>query len=205
MTILLRTERLTLRQFTPDDIENLLDLDNDAEVMRFINGGRPTSRAEVERRLTRLIADYPRLGGLGTWPAEMRASGEFVGWFALRPPPQVGPLVPGPGVAEIGYRLRRAWWGRGLATEGGQALLDLGFRSLGVRRVVAQTMTVNRASRGVMEKLGLAYVRRFHLDWPDAIEGTDEGDVEYALDRALWSAGRKVDMPPDATKPDISR
>jgi RimJ/RimL family protein N-acetyltransferase len=107
MTILLRTERLTLRQFTPDDIENRLDLDNDAEVMRFINGGRPTSRAEVERRLTRLIADYPRLGGLGTWPAEMRASGEFVGWFALRPPPQVGPLVPGPGVAEIGYRLRR--------------------------------------------------------------------------------------------------
>jgi hypothetical protein len=65
-------------------------------------------------------------------------------------------------------------------------------------------MTVNRASRGVLEKLGLAYVRRFHLDWPDAIEGTDEGDVEYALDRALWSAGRKVDMPPDATKPDIS-
>src|SRR5437773_389107 len=46
----LETERLRLRPFTPDDVENLVELDSDPQVMRYINGGRPTPREEIERR-----------------------------------------------------------------------------------------------------------------------------------------------------------
>jgi RimJ/RimL family protein N-acetyltransferase len=63
-------------------------------------------------------------------------------------------------------------------------LIRKAFIEYGVRRVIAQTMTVNTASRRVMEKCGLSYVRTFFQDWPEAIEGTEQGDVEYALDRA---------------------
>jgi RimJ/RimL family protein N-acetyltransferase len=55
-----------------------------------------------------------------------------------------------------------------------------------VQRVVAETMAVNAASRRVMEKAGLTYVRTFHQEWPDRIEGDEHGDVEYALMRADW-------------------
>ncbi|WP_433687349.1 GNAT family N-acetyltransferase [Micromonospora carbonacea] len=90
--------------------------------------------------------------------------------------------------AELGYRLRRAAWGRGLATEGSRALLRHAFATVGLARVWAQTMAVNTASRRVMEKAGLRYVRTFHLDWDDPIEGTEHGEVEYELLRAEWAA-----------------
>jgi RimJ/RimL family protein N-acetyltransferase len=196
---LLRTDRLVLRRLRPDDVDDLVSLDDDPLVMRFINGGAPADRTAIEQGIARQTYD----GGLGRWVAHERNSGGFVGWFGLIPIVD-GPLAGGPGVAELGYRLRRAVWGRGLATEGGEALLAYGFERLGLRRVVAQTMTVNTASRRVMEKLGLHYVRTFHLDWPETIEGTEEGDVEYGLDRAEWRARRMADGTTKTTKPDIS-
>jgi len=87
---------------------------------------------------------------------------------------------------KLGYRLRRSAWGKGYATEGSRALIQRGFTELGVERVVASTMVVNIASRRVMEKAGLKFVRTFHQPWPDYIEGQEEGDVEYALLRSEW-------------------
>jgi RimJ/RimL family protein N-acetyltransferase len=89
--------------------------------------------------------------------------------------------------AELGYRLRRQAWGRGLATEGSRALVHRGFTELGLRRVVAETMAVNYASRRVMEKVGLTLVREYHATFRDPIEGTKHGEVQYALDRADWN------------------
>ena len=60
---------------------------------------------------------------------------------------------------------------------------------LGARRVYATTMVVNVASRRVMEKAGLRFVRVFRQPWPDRIEGEEQGDVEYALARDEWAAG----------------
>ena len=85
---------------------------------------------------------------------------------------------------ELGYRLRREVWGQGYATEGSRALVDKAFGELGVERVYASTMAVNVASRRVMEKAGMRYVRTFDADWPVRIPGDEEGDVEYAIDRA---------------------
>ncbi|HRB05340.1 MAG TPA: GNAT family N-acetyltransferase, partial [Ilumatobacteraceae bacterium] len=86
----------------------------------------------------------------------------------------------------LGYRLRRESWGRGFGTEGSRALIDRGFRDSDVERVYAQTMAVNIASRRVMEKAGLRYIRTFETEWPIRLPGDEEGEVEYALTRAEW-------------------
>jgi RimJ/RimL family protein N-acetyltransferase len=178
----LETERLTLRQFTPDDADNLVELDGDPEVMRYINGGRPTSREEIEcRELPAFLEYYARSDRYGFWAAVEKATGDFIGWFHLRPRPDGAADEP-----ELGYRLRRPAWGKGYATEGSRALIERAFTDLGAQRVWAETLTVNTASRRVMEKSGLKYVRTFHQDWPDKIEGDEEGDVEFALTRAEW-------------------
>ena len=91
-----------------------------------------------------------------------------------------------PDEVELGYRLRRSAWGKGYATEGSRALIHKGFTELGVRRVVARTMAVNTASRRVMEKAGLMHVRTFYPERPDPIEGSEQGEVEYALTEADW-------------------
>ena len=91
-----------------------------------------------------------------------------------------------PGEVELGYRLRKSAWGKGYATEGSRALIRKGFTEFGVKRVVAEAMAVNQASRRVMEKAGLKLVRTFYQPWPYPMEGDQFGDVEYALDKADW-------------------
>ena len=180
---MLETERLTLRQFTPDDVENLVELDGDPEVMRYITGGRPTPREVIEHE--ELPAFMSGSGGYGFWAAVDKATGEFIGWFHLRPRDDGAADEP-----ELGYRLRRSAWGQGYATEASRALIEKAFADLGAQRVWAETMVVHTASHRVMEKAGLKYVRTFHADWPYKIEGDEEGDVEYALTRAEWEERR---------------
>jgi HAD superfamily hydrolase (TIGR01509 family) len=178
----LRTERLVLRQFTADDAELLVELDSDPEVMRYLSGGVPTDREKIVGEiLPRILSYYEKWQALGLWAAFERASGEFVGWFHLRPMPDDEP-----GSVELGYRLRRAAWGRGLATEGSRALLAKAFDELGMRRVNARTMTVNRGSRAVMERIGMRLVGTFDHQWPEAIPGSEFGDVEYEITADDW-------------------
>lgn len=181
MDVYLQTGRLTLREFTADDLDDLVELDSDPEVMFHITGGRATSRAEMADEVLPHWLAFHRTGdGFGFFAAHERPGGAFTGWFHLRP---------GHDGAELGYRLRREFWGRGYATEGTRALIDKAFTDLGVSRVYAETMAVHTASRRVMEKAGLRFVRTFHADWPDRIPGDEHGDVEYALTREEWATG----------------
>jgi RimJ/RimL family protein N-acetyltransferase len=191
MRILLKTERLTLRRVTPADLDQLYALDNDPEVMRYINGGTPTPRAVVERDILPVFLRYDeRRPGFGFWAAVLRRSGAWLGWFSFRASEEA------PGFVILGYRLHRSAWGHGYATEGARALIDKGFAEWGVQRVVATTYEHNLASRRVMEKLGLKLVRRFRITAEEiaasdtfhaaSTEVWDGDDVEYAIDRADW-------------------
>ncbi len=189
MQVFLETERLELRRFTEDDVDNLFGLDSDPEVMRFINHGKPTPREVVQNDiLPRFLSYYERFAGFGFWAVIEKSSGEFLGWFHFRSP-EGSP----PDEIELGYRLRKAAWGKGYGTEGSRALIRKGFTELGVRRVVASTYQDNVASQRVMEKAGLTLVRTFHMTPAElAAHGLDpddlwEGDdVEYALEKADW-------------------
>ncbi len=185
MSILLETDRLVLRRFTEDDVDDLYDLNSDRDVMWFLNGGEPTPRAEVRDRIVPFfLSFYEQFDGLGFWAAEAKASGDFLGWFHLRPTED--------GSIDLGYRLRKAAWNKGYATEGSRALIRKSFTDLGVQRLVAHTMTVNHASRRVMEKCGLVFVRSYHSDDVPDIPGAERGEVEYALTREEWQAARRL-------------
>lgn len=170
----LQTERLSLRPIAPTDVDLLVELDGDPEVMRFITG-RSSTRAEVEQ----MVREHRGC----RWVAHHAETGEFVGWFGL---------VPGEdSTYDVGYRLRRRWWGYGLATEGTQALIHAAFVTLGAQRVTAQTMAVNQRSRGVMERCGMRHKRTYHLEWDDPLPGTEEGEVEYELTAGEWTRRRQ--------------
>lgn len=177
--VLLETERLTLRRFTPADVDALIELDSDPQVTFFITGGVPEFSPPM---LDAWLREYERGPGYGTFAAIERATDEFVGWFHLRS--EAGR----DDEPELGYRLRRGAWGRGLATEGSRALIGLAFERLGASRVWAATMVVNTASRRVMEKSGMRHVRSFHADWPYRIPGDEQGDVEYEVTRDEWNS-----------------
>jgi RimJ/RimL family protein N-acetyltransferase len=192
MQVFQETGRLILRRLVAADLAHLCALDADPAVMRFLTGGTPTP-CEVIRDdiLPRFLRSYEDGEGYGYWAAIVRATGEFAGWFSLRPR---GAAYPDE--ATLGYRLRRAVWGRGYATEGANALIRKGFADVGLRRIAATTYQDNLASRRVLEKIGMAFVRSFRLTPDDlAAPGTfhvadpvawDGDDVEYALTREEW-------------------
>jgi RimJ/RimL family protein N-acetyltransferase len=169
----LQTPRLTLSPCRPSDCADFIALELDPEVMRFLNGGHAVDHA-------RIGPDAPFLMPRGTeahvWTARRSANGAFVGWFCLWPDSET--------LAELGYRLRRMDWGQGLASEGASALVDWGFKSGGYDTIVASTMAVNRASRRVMEKIGMHYARTVTIDGPDLFPGCEHGDVWYELMRS---------------------
>ncbi len=185
--LVLETERLSLRGFRPGDTALLYRHELDPEVMRYVDTGhRPTLddiRDEILPRLMNVSAEYP---GFGFFPAFERVSGRYVGWFHYRP--HRGDTS----VADLGYQLLRAFWGRGYATEGSVALVQRGFVELGVARVVGSTLRANVASSRVMEKVGLRPTGIFveaRATYPDPLA------VAFALERNDWLDRRDAPGP----------
>jgi RimJ/RimL family protein N-acetyltransferase len=179
--ILLETERLILRRFTDADFDQLTELDSDPEVTRYITGGMPEFNAAM---LDAWLTQYERWPAYGTFAAIERSTDRLLGWFHLLPEDGYDDEP------ELGYRLIRDAWGKGYATEGSRALIDKAFTDLGATRVWAGALAIHSASRRVMEKSGLRFVRAFHGDWPFRIPGDEHGDVEYAITRAEWDEDR---------------
>jgi RimJ/RimL family protein N-acetyltransferase len=200
----LRTDRLLLVPLADRHLELEIQLDSDPEVLRFISG-RAHSADEVLASHAQRMARSGRVDGLGYWmafgsaggargstPPAREDEGEFIGLMML--PPAHGPDQPDdPTVTDLGYRLVRRYWRKGLATEASRALLRHAFDTVGQRRVIAQTMAVNIGSRGVMEAAGLRYVRTYFTIWDDPLPGADRGEVEYEMTRAMWEANRRAD------------
>ncbi|WP_201272451.1 GNAT family N-acetyltransferase [Verrucosispora sp. SN26_14.1] len=182
--VILRSARLVLAPLADVHLPDEVALDADAEVMRFL--GPVRSAAEVARWHRERLAVARRSPGLGFWAGSV--DGEFVGWWLLEPPSRAdqGPVV---GQAELGYRLARRFWRRGLASEGARELIRYGFADLGLSRIFAETMAVNVGSRATMAAVGMRHVRTLHLPWPDPLPGAQAGEVEYAITRDEWVAG----------------
>jgi RimJ/RimL family protein N-acetyltransferase len=184
----LLTNRMLLRRFAPQDLEWLAELHGDPAVMRYVEDGRPVPHEVVAAQtLPAVLSEYEELpAGVGRYAAMERVAGSPLGWFGLRPPSSIGLESGAPGQLELGYRLLRRVWGRGFAAEGARALVDRAFSELNAERVVATTMTVNTASRRVLEKAGMSLVRTFFADWPEYIEGAEHGDVVYRITIQDW-------------------
>lgn len=194
MNVVIETDRLVLRGFTTGDVDDLVELDNDPEVMRFLNGGIPTPREVIEQHtMPQFLREYDGFDWPGVWAVIERASGEFVGWIALHPH-EGGSRSD----VSLGYRLRRSSWGQGYGTEAARALVRRAFAELSVQRITATTYQDNVASRRVMEKLGMKLVRRYRMTPEDLAQEShhvtnpddlwDGDDLEYALLASEWSA-----------------
>ncbi|MEP9384785.1 GNAT family N-acetyltransferase [Nocardioides sp. KR10-350] len=171
----LRTDRLLLEPVGPSHLPSLVELNSDPAVMEFILGRGATPAETEEEWARRLGSQTDPDRGLGYWAGVV--DGSFVGWWSA------SSFRSDPSIAGIGYRLGRAWWGRGLATEGARAMVEQAFSVAGIERVVASTMAVNTRSRHVLEKVGLVHVDTTYEEWADPLPGAELGEVIYQITR----------------------
>src|SRR4029453_10067846 len=169
----MHTERITLVPLADEHLKWEVELDSDPEVMRYLSG-QASTREEVESSHATRMAAAQKVDGLGFWVGVV--DDEFVGWWTLQP--AHGPDQPDDReVADLGYRLLRRHWRRGLASEGSRELMRYGFDDIRLDRIIPQALTVNAASRAVMERLGLTYVRTFPTSNTAPAEGVGQGEV----------------------------
>lgn len=156
----LRTARLLLRRWRDEDRAPYAALNADPEVTATLAG--PLTRAESDAMVDRIEAGFAEQG-FGLWALERLDTGDFVGFTGLSVPGFEAPFLP---AVEVGWRLARAAWGHGFATEAARAAVDDGFTRVGLPEVVSFTAESNHRSRAVMERIGMTHDAGEDFDHP---------------------------------------
>lgn len=154
-TYLFTSGRLGFRTWTAADIDPLAELNADPEVMAFFPG--TVSRAQTASFVARMQEEYSN-HGYCYFAVDELGSGLFIGFIGLSIQTFVADFTP---CIDIGWRLHKKVWGRGLATEGAQRCLDFAFHTLKPAQIYAITPAVNLPSIQVMKKIGMRYIKSF--------------------------------------------
>jgi RimJ/RimL family protein N-acetyltransferase len=161
----METARLLLRRWRATDREAFARMNADPRVMEHFPA--LLSRQESDRQADDIEA-HLREHGFGAYAAELRETGEFIGFVGLSIPRLQAAFMP---AVEIGWRLDAAHWGKGLATEAAQAIVRHAFDALQLDEIVSFTVPANVRSRAVMERLGMTHDPRDDFDDPNLPPG----------------------------------
>jgi RimJ/RimL family protein N-acetyltransferase len=171
-----RTERLVLRGWRPEDRSPYAELNADPVVGEYLGGplARGASDAMVER-----YEEHWAQEGFGIWAVEVPGVAPLVGSVGLRRVPGALPCAP---AVEVAWRLAHDAWGQGYATEGARAAVVFAFDTVGLDELVAFTTVGNTRSRRVMERLGMTHDPRGDFAHPHLAAGDpNQPHVLYRL------------------------
>jgi ribosomal-protein-alanine N-acetyltransferase len=143
----LETDRLVLREYRMEDIDDIAAILGDPETMQYYPA--PFTRARSQEWIEWSLKSYAA-DGFGLWAVESKSTGEFLG--------NCGPVrrqVDGASEVEVGWHVKRSRWRRGIATEAARECCRYAFEDLGMTRLISLIRPENVPSRGVAEKLGM--------------------------------------------------
>jgi RimJ/RimL family protein N-acetyltransferase len=150
-----QTARLTLRRWRASDRDAFAAIWAAPDVARWLSPDAPADEAVARARFEHHVGHWEEYG-FGLWASEDRASGQVVGWVGPAHPTFLPELAE---EVEVGWTLRRRFWGRGLATEGARVAVSKSFECLGLDEVVSLIDPANSRSIAVAERLGMTDTR----------------------------------------------
>jgi len=182
----LETPRLLLRQWRDQDREPFAAMNADPAVMEYFPTlqGRTASDSSIDAWMSQFATN-----GWSNWAVEVRASGEFIGFVGLSVPRRALPFSP---CVEVGWRLARAHWGHGYATEAARTALRVGFERLALPEIVSFTAVGNQRSRAVMERIGMRNANQ-DFEHPGVPEGHPlRLHCLYRVSRVEWLQSSRI-------------
>ena len=173
---MIETERIYLKKFREGDTDLLFQLDGDADVMKYITLGVTRTMEEViDKSMPRILQSYKERSDFGIFAAYLNDLDEYIGWFQFEQDKEFKDAI------EIGWRLKKQYWGNGYATEVAIVLSEMGIE-MG-KSIVARAMIDNHASIRVMKKAGLKFENEF---WGDYEPHSGSPDVLYKRQLRAW-------------------
>lgn len=148
---IMETDRLLLRHLEPEDLDSLFMLYSDPEVRRYFPEGTLTYEATMEE-LEWFLNGHPEHPELGLWATILKETNQFIGRCGLLPW-----TIDGRNEVEVAYMIDKVYWGQGLGTEAAQAILEYGFKKLGLTRLICLIDRDNIASISVAENIGMSF------------------------------------------------
>jgi RimJ/RimL family protein N-acetyltransferase len=173
------TERLDLRRFVPEDLDELAAIFAKREVWQFPYG-RALTRSETTAFLDSQMKDWNDCG-FGCWAARTLATGRLIGYVGISVPRFLPEILP---AVEVGWRLDPFAWGKGFATEGASAALDQAFTTMGLDQVCSIPQSENPPSARVAERLGMRLAR--HVTVPANERRGQIDALLYEIRREEW-------------------
>lgn len=161
MNIFIQTDRLILREILPTDVDGMFALDSDPEVHKYLGNKPVTSKEQVVAVINFIRQQYID-NGIGRWAVIDKRTNDFIGWAGLK---FVTELTNNhQNYYDLGYRLRKKYWGQGIATEAAKASLQYAFEQLKTHEVYAMADCENIGSNKILKKLGLQFIEKFDYD-----------------------------------------
>jgi len=149
--IILETPRLILRHQLIEDLDDLWALYCNPHITKYIPDA-PQTRAETQEELEWHMHGHPKHPELGLWAAIHKETDKFIGRCGLLPW-----TIEGQYDVEVAYTIAEEYWGQGLATEAARGILQYGFETLNLSRLICLIDAENIASQRVAEKVGMSF------------------------------------------------
>jgi len=155
----IETDRLIIRDIEETDAVGMFKLDSDPEVHTFL-GNNPISTIEQAKDIIEHVRKQYVKNGIGRWAIEDKATGDFIGWTGLKFEQGLRHFD----YYDLGYRLRKEYWGKGIASETAAASLNYGFEKLNLKEIGGAADINHVVSNKILQKIGLKFVDRFAYD-----------------------------------------
>lgn len=156
----IETKRLIIRTITEDDTQGIFELDADPQVHQYL-GKKPIKSMEEATAIVQYIRNQYKNYGIGRWAVIDKENNEFIGWSGLKYETQVRSNF---NYYDLGYRLKKKYWGKGIATETALLSLSYGFEKMNLSEIYAGADIDNIASNKVLQKVGLKFIETFMYD-----------------------------------------
>ena len=156
MVPIFETPRLILRQFTELDAPLILDLNSSEDIVKYVHEPLLTTFEEAKHIILNIILPQYE-NKLGRWAMHLKANNEFIGWCGLK-------YIKESDEIDLGYRIKKQFWGQGYATEAARETLRYGFEILNIQLITGHAHIENIASIRVLEKIGMQFDREGIVD-----------------------------------------
>lgn len=160
MNIHIETERLIIRDIEEYDVKGIFELDSDPEVHEFL-GKKPIKTIEEAKQMIDFIRDQYVKNGIGRWAITDKKTGDFIGWTGLKYEERLREDF---NYYDLSYRLKKQYWGNGIATETSIESLRYGFEKLDLKEIGAAADLNHLVSNKVLKKIGLKFIETFDFE-----------------------------------------